>query len=241
MSKVENFETKIYSNEEGWKIWLCTERTELKVTSFFKAQYPVKGTPHCSKSIISIGGYHDTVSGIYSQLKLSRNFLKYTVGPTYRDEEYANWFYETMNKLIETEALFPIIKEHNRKTLHRFHLLPGYSGKHDSERTYVVYHDKVMATLAKFTIRYKEEGGYETHVLCIGDAKGKMIKTDHTFTEPFLRPEFLSNALFRVFNPLLDEMGVDKEERLDIVGDMTHYFEKCRHGIWDLLRLSNKK
>ncbi|QBZ70700.1 hypothetical protein pETSU_119 [Edwardsiella phage pEt-SU] len=241
MHKVENFETKLFSNDDGWKIWLCTERDEIKLSSFFKVQYPVKGTPQRDTKVIPITGYYDTTSAIKNQLLSRRQFVHYAVGTTYLEDEYSKWFLETMFALIDAGTLIPALKEHNRKTIHRLHLIPGYSGQDEGSRTYTVYHDTVSATLAKFTITPKEDDGYEMAVLCIGDAKGRMVKTDHVYTEPMTRPESLSNALFRVFNPLLDEMQVDKEERMDIVADITHHFEKCRFGFWDLLNKINKK
>lgn len=241
MSKVENFETKLFSNEDGWKIWLCTERDEVKLSSFFKVQYPVKGTPQRDTKVIPITGYYDTSSAVKRQLDTRRQFVHYSVGTTYREDEYSEWFLKTMYELIDTGNIIASLKEHNRKTIHRLHLIPGYVGKEAVERSYTVYHDPVSATLAKFTINSKEDGSYEMAVLCIGDAKGRMVKTDHVYTEPMQRPESLSNALFRVFNPLLDEMQIDKEERMDIVADITHHFEKCRFGFWDLLNKINKK
>lgn len=241
MQKVENFETKLFSNEDGWKIWLCTERTELKLSSFFKVQYPVKGTPQRDTNILAISGYYDTSSAVMHQLKTRRQFVQYAVGTTYQEDEYSNWFLKVMTELWETGNIIERLKEHNRKTIHRLHLIPGYVGREAIERTYTVYHDRVAATLAKFTVLTKEDGSYETSVLCIGDSKGNMIKTDHVFTDPMTRPESLSNAVFRVFNPLLDQMQISKDERMDIVADILHHFEKCRFGFWDLINKINKK
>lgn len=241
MSKVENFETKIYSDEEGWKIWLCTERTEWdKVQSFFKAQYPVKGTPQRDTNIIPLQGYYDTLNVVKSTLKTRERYVHYSVGTTYHEDEFSTRFLEIIHEKIDNGSLLVVLKEHNRKTLHQNHLLPGYR-LDGTDREFTVYHDPVAATLAKFTFKQKPEGGYEVSVLCIGDAQGRMLKTDHVFTERMLRPESLSNAVFRVLNPLLDEMKMDKEDRLDIVSDISHYFEKCRFGIWHLLKLANKE
>ncbi len=240
MSKVENFETKIYSDENGWKIWLCTERSEWnKVESFFKFQYPVKGTPQRDTRILVLNGYYDTLSAVNNALKNRHNFVHYAVGTTYSPDEFSNRFLELIKETICDGSLQNSLREHNRKTLHQAHLIPCYS-LNCGDREFTIYHDHITSTLAKFAIQEKPEGGYQVQVLCIGEIGGKVFKTNHTFTDKMLRPESLSNAVFKVLNPLLDKIKMDNEERKDIVADITHTFEQGRFGFWHLLNLINK-
>lgn len=239
MSKVENFETKIYSDEDGWKIWLVTDRTSWdKVTSYFKCQYPVAGTPRRDTRILEVPNYHHNISTLGTELAKRMYFIHMLVGPTNTRDEYSVKFTDIMMDSMSNGVMLKALREHNRKTLHQEHLLPGYqsSGK---ERSFVVYHDPVAATMAKVTFTETDEG-YTTSFLCIGDVKGAMTKTEQTVTFMLRRPESISNELFRTLNPLLAKMQLDVDDRKDIVSEINEYFNKGRFAFWlTLAKLNN--
>lgn len=239
MSKVENFETKLYSDQDGWKIWLCTERTAWeKVISFFKVQYPVKGTPSRDTNILQVAKYYDTVNSVKQAIEQGGYWIQVSVGTTYSQDEYSDKFMSIMNDLIK-EGLLEKLKEHNRKTLHSSHLLPGYRID-GTDRVYTVYHDVEAGIIVNARFIDKPEGGYKLDVTAIMDINGRACKAHHVYDESMHRPESISNAVFKVLNTLLDESKMDKEDRMDIVSDITHYFNVGRFGFWHLLYLLNK-
>lgn len=240
MSKVENFETKVYSDEDGWKIWLCTERTEWdKVESFFKVQYPIKGAPTRDTRISLIPGYYDNLQIVKNAIDNRSQWIHLNVGTSYTKDEYSTKYITILTDLIEGDLLDKI-KEHNRKTLHQAHLLPGYrlSG---TNRQYTVYHDADAGLVVNMTFHQDlKKGGYKTEVRAIMDINSRACKAECFYEDQMNRPESISNAVFKVLNTLLDEAKMDKEERMDIVSDITHYFNKGRFGFWHLLHLLNK-
>lgn len=240
MTTPQKFETKIYDSEDGWRIWLVTTRTAWdKVESAFKVQYFVNGRPHLFQSVCRIDGYYDTVDGIQRYLLANQGWIHVWLTTNYTANEHSRYFLATMKELIKGGELKEKVRQHNHKTMHKLEFLPSYKCQ-DGKHLITLHHDPEVGQLVTLDL-YKLDDGIHVDVYAIMENQhGKVLRTQTKTMNPMLRPESVSNEVFRAVNPLMDAVNLNKDDRKDFVAEMREYFENTRFAFWRLLNSLNK-
>lgn len=241
MAAVERFETKLYTNENGWVIWLVTTRTQWdRVKTFFKLQRFENDAPVFSREIIDFPEYIDDLSIFVKHERwtaIRANIYLNTAG----DTTSGGTFMGILNRLYLDGRLKDKIDEHNKKTKHKLEFLPTYQYKEvNRAMTVTPYRDEDAVA----SVTFSEYGGkwsikYKATVLGINGAAFK-VEDSIPVGDIRLRPENISNALLTVFNKVMIQAQLSVSTRKDIVAEVNEFFEKGRFAFWDQINKMSK-
>lgn len=236
MTNVKNFETKVYSDDAGWKIWLCTEVSNHQVVSFFKAQYPVKGSPMLAPKLLPISGYYDMVELVTGKLRHGVAWPNIPGGVEYCVQTK---FVNIIMDAINSGSMTDVINAHGDKTRHIPEFLLGYKKPADGQHNLTVFHDADMGVLASVSFIETEEG-YNVYTKMLATVRGAGVKVAVTNKGPIRSADGLNNLLLGHCQELLINAFPDVEERKDVIAEINSYFSGGRVGIETLLNQLNK-